>query len=105
MTLYHVEITENARLDMECIYDYIAIDLQSPEHAINQYNRIADIILTLDTFPERHKIMDEEPGYSRGSRLLPIDNYIVVYEISGDIVYVTNVFYGASDIIEKLKFI
>ena len=28
---------------------------------MKQYNRIADEILTLDTFPERFRIMDSEP--------------------------------------------
>jgi hypothetical protein len=33
---------------MEDIYNYIAIELMSPENAMGQYNRIADEILTLD---------------------------------------------------------
>ena len=32
-----------------------------PDNAMGQYNRIADEILTLDTFPERFRIMDSEP--------------------------------------------
>ena len=31
------------------------------DNAMGQYNRIADEILTLDTFPERFRIMDSEP--------------------------------------------
>lgn len=46
---------------MEDIYNYIAIDLLAPDNAMGQYNRIADEILTLDTFPERFRIMDSEP--------------------------------------------
>ena len=46
---------------MEDIYNYIAIDLLAPENAMGQYNRIADEILTLDTFTERFRIMDSEP--------------------------------------------
>jgi len=38
---------------MEEIYNYIAEQLQAPETAMGQYNRIADAIETLDTFPER----------------------------------------------------
>ena len=34
---------------------------QYPDNAMGQYNRIADEILTLDTFPERFRIMDSEP--------------------------------------------
>ena len=46
---------------MEDIYNYIAIDLLAPDNAMGQYNRIADEILTLDTFQERFRIMDSEP--------------------------------------------
>ena len=46
---------------MEDIYNYIAIDLLASENAMGQYDRIADEILTLDTFPERFRIMDSEP--------------------------------------------
>ena len=34
---------------------------QYPDNAMGQYNRIADEILTLDTFTERFRIMDSEP--------------------------------------------
>ena len=46
---------------MEDMYNYIALELLSPESAMGQYNRIADEILTLDTLPQRYRIMDSEP--------------------------------------------
>ena len=61
MKQYKVEITKEALQDMEDIYNYIAIDLLALDNAMGQYNRIADEILTLDTFPERFRIMDSEP--------------------------------------------
>ena len=61
MKQYKVEITKEALQDMEDIYNYIAIDLLAPDNAMGQYNRIADEILTLDTFQERFRIMDSEP--------------------------------------------
>lgn len=61
MKQYKVEITKEALQDMEDKYNYIAIDLLAPDNAMGQYNRIAVEILTLDTFPERFRIMDSEP--------------------------------------------
>ena len=61
MEQYKVEITKEALQDMEDMYNYIALELLSPENAMGQYNRIADEILTLDTFPQRYRIMDSEP--------------------------------------------
>jgi len=100
---YEVEITEAAATDMEEIYDYIAIALLSPETALEQYNRIADATLTLEALPERHGIVDFEPGKSRGTRILPVDNYSILYVVKGKKVYITDVLYSASDITARIK--
>ncbi len=42
---YNVVITGEAEKDMEDIYNYIALELLSPENAMGQYNRIAEEIL------------------------------------------------------------
>jgi len=100
---YKVEITEAAASDMERLYDYIAMDLLSPETAMEQYNRIADATLTLETLPKRHGIVDFEPGRSRGTRILPVDNYSVLYVVKEKKVYITDVLYSASDIIARMR--
>ncbi|WP_345786551.1 type II toxin-antitoxin system RelE/ParE family toxin [Syntrophobotulus glycolicus] len=64
MKQYKVQITDSALTDMEEIYNYIAEQLQAPETAIGQYNRIADAIEALDTFPERVKLMESEEEYA-----------------------------------------
>ena len=46
-----VQITDSALNDMEELYRYIAEKLESPQNAAGQYDRIADEILSLDTFP------------------------------------------------------
>ena len=45
MKQYKVQITDKVLADMEEIYNYIAIQLQAPENAIGQYNRIAKKII------------------------------------------------------------
>lgn len=98
MKQYKVEITKEALQDMEDIYNYIAIDLLAPDNAMGQYNRIADEILTLDTFPERFRIMDSEPEKRMELRRMLVDNYSVFYTIRDERVIVTDVLYTASDI-------
>jgi|ADurb_Cas_02_Slu_FD_contig_41_612650_length_645_multi_2_in_0_out_0_1 hypothetical protein len=44
MKKYRVKITGKALVDMEVVYDYIAYNLQSPDTAMKQYNRIAAAI-------------------------------------------------------------
>lgn len=101
---YNVVITKDAEQDMEDIYNYIALELLSPEYAMGQYNRIADAILQLDTFPESFRIVDFEPEHSMEIRRKFIDNYTIFYRITGNRVEVTNVLYTPSDIEKRLKF-
>lgn len=79
MKHYTVEITNEALADMEQLYNHIAYVLQAPENAMDQYNRIADAILTLDTMAERISIMESEPERSKEMRRLLVDNYSVFF--------------------------
>ena len=62
-----------------------------------------DEILTLDTFPERFRIMDSEPEKRMELRRMLVDNYSVFYTIRDERVIVTDVLYTASDIEARLR--
>lgn len=102
MKQYVVRITDRALADMEEIYNYIAIQLQAPENAMGQYNRIAEAIIGLNVFPERVKLVESEPERIMGLRQLVIDNYSVFYVIEDMDVIVTRVLYSAMDISRRL---
>ena len=63
MKQYLVKITDEALADMERLYHYIACDLQSPEYALAQYNRIAEKIMKLSVFPKRFYLIKNEEVY------------------------------------------
>lgn len=102
MKQYVVRITDRALADMEEIYNYIAIQLQAPENAMGQYNRIAEAIEGLNVFPERVKLVESEPERIMGLRQLVIDNYSAFYVIEDIDVIVTRVLYTAMDISRRL---
>jgi len=102
MMQYKVQITDKALVDMEAIYYYIAEQLQSPDTAMAQFNRIAAAIETLGTFPERVKLMESEEERALGLRQMTVDNYSVFFHIREDRVIITNVLYGAVDISRRL---
>jgi plasmid stabilization system protein ParE len=103
MKQYKIQITDMALSDMEEIYNYIAVQLHAPEVAMGQYNRIADAIETLDTFPERVKLMETEEERVLELRQMPVDNFSVFFHIREDRVFITNVLYSASDIAKRLR--
>lgn len=103
MKQYDVKITDLALADMEAVYDYIANDLQAPDTAMKQYDRIAKEIESLRTFPNRCKLFDSPPERDRGLRRLLVDNYSVIYTVDDESATVLRVLYSASDIIARLR--
>ena len=76
---YEVELSEQADSDLREIFEYIAFELQSPENASGQLDRLEEQILSLDIMPERYRKYENEPWKSRGLRVLPVDNYVIFY--------------------------
>ena len=77
--IYEVEVSEQADSDLRGIFEYIAFELQSPQNASGQLDRLEEQILSLDTMPECYRKYEKEPWKSRGLRVLPVDNYVVLY--------------------------
>ena len=78
--IYEVEVSEQADSDLRGIFEYIAFELQSPENASGQLDRLEEQILSLDTMPERYRKYVFEPWKSRGLCELTEDNYVVTAE-------------------------
>ena len=91
---YNVNISKDAKKDLREIYNYIAIDLLSPQTALNQLDRIEKAILSLDSMPERHRIYDEK--INSMVRVLTVNNYCVFYIVNEEkrIVHIARVLYG-----------
>lgn len=58
---YQVVYSSEALNDIRKIYSYIAYELQVPDTALNQVNRIRKEIRSLDFMPMRYSIVDWEP--------------------------------------------
>ena len=102
--IYEVEVSEQADSDLRGIFEYIAFELQSSENASGQLDRLEEQILSLDTMPERYRKYEKEPWKSRGLRILPVDNYVVLYIADSDkkIVTILRVLYAGRDIDNQL---
>lgn len=69
---------------------------------MGQYNRIANAIDSLDTFPERVKLMETEEECALGLRQMRVDNFSVFFHVQEERVIITNVLYSACDIEKRL---
>lgn len=101
MNSYEVKITNKALEDMESIHDYIANVLLSKINADNQYDRIANTILSLDMNPKRIKTIEFELENLHELRQMVVDNYSIFFIVKNNTVYVISILYSASDIIRK----
>lgn len=83
-----VELTEDAELDIEQIFEFIAAggDILN---ASRVFKRIHEHILTLESFPERARESDAYPG----ARELVIKNlpYVAVFYLDAEVVRVAAV--------------
>lgn len=96
---YKVMYTAGAKKDLRNIFRYISEELLAPENAAGQTERM------LDTMPNRNRLYEEEPWYSRGLRFFPVDNYLVFYKTDDEteIVYVVRIMYGGRDVHKQLN--
>lgn len=102
---FRVEYSQEAVDDLREIYAYIAFELMVPDTARNQVKRIREKIRSLDFMPEKYVTVDWEPWKSRNVHKVPVDNFVIFYEIenSKSVVTVLRIFYGGQDIENIVK--
>ncbi len=103
--IFEVEISDQADRDLRDIYEYIAYELQSQENASGQLDRLEARIMNLEQMPERFRLYEKEPWHDRGLRVMPVDNYCVLY-VADDkkaVVTIIRVMYGGRDIEAQLQ--
>ena len=97
---YEVQYSDEAMVDLEEIFSYIAFSLQAPVAAELQVNRIRAEIKSLCSMPERYMLVDWEPWHSMKMHRVIVDNYIVFYLVNDSeaTVDIVRIFYGGRDI-------
>lgn len=103
--IFEVEVSDQADIDLRNIYEYIVFELQSPENASGQLDRLEKSIMGLDQMPERFRVYEKEPWHSRGLHIMPVDNYCVLYipDMEKGLVTIIRVMYGGQDIDTQLN--
>jgi len=103
--MWKVDYSLSANRDLQEIHDYISGILLEPAIAVKQTNRIMDAVDSLDQMPLRHRLYDKEPWRSQGLRIMPVDNYVVLYlpDESYNTVTIVRIMYGGRDIEKQLS--
>lgn len=103
--IYEIVITEQADADLRKIYEYIAFELLSPDHAERQLGRLEKDIAGLEKFPERFMPYRKESWHGRVLRMMPVDNYLVFYVVDkkSGIVTIIRVMYAGRNVEKQLS--
>lgn len=103
--MYSVKISEKAESDLKEIFEYVAFELLSVQTAFDLLERLEKSILNLNQMPNRHIAYEKEPWKSRGLRIMPVGNYIVLYIVDEEsaVVNIVRVMYGGREIETQLN--
>ena len=91
---YQLKIFPMARLDMEQIFDYIAVELCNPTAAIGQINDFEKAFENICTFPESCPYINNEYVKDKSLRKLIVNNYIAFYRVRDNEIQVVRVLCG-----------
>ena len=91
---YQLKIFPLARLDMEQIFNHIAVNLSNPTAAINQINDFEKAFANICIFPESCPFINNGYVKDKTLRKLIINNYIAFYRIKNNEIQVVRVLYG-----------
>lgn len=96
---YTVKITLQAQEQLREIVSYIRFTLQAPGTAMKMLNALEKEIASLDQFPNRFPLTEEEPWHSQGIHKLSVKNYLVYFWINEDAktVQVIAIIYGRKE--------
>lgn len=94
-----VKLTQQAEENLREIADYIRFTLQSPGIAAKMLDTLAEEIFSLDQFPYRAPLTEEEPWHSQGVHALTVKNFLVYFWVdeAAKKVQVMGIVYGCRD--------
>ena len=101
--IYRVQLTDEAKMDLRGIYEYIAYTLLEPWIARNVKQRILAGLKSLNQMPERYPVYQDEPWKSRGLRRINIGNYSGFYLVTEKSVQIIRILYGGRNISSVLQ--
>lgn len=93
---YAVKISGLAEKQLHDIAVYIRFTLQAPSTATKMLDFLAEEIVSLDQFPNRVPLTEEEPWHSRGLHKLTVKNFLVYFWVDEETmeVQVASIVYG-----------
>lgn len=78
---YQIAVLKQVENDMKEIIEYYRDMLKEPETAARIYEMIIQKFYSLETMPQRCRIVSEPPYAQMGIRRLLVGNYVIFYRV------------------------
>lgn len=100
MKTYDIVISNQAKIDLNGIDDYISNELLAPQSALKVIREVEARIKSLEILPARFHRYKEEPWFSRGVRVTRVRHYMVFFYVDEDKgeVIILHILYSRRDI-------
>lgn len=104
MEHYSVNISKQARADMQGILRHISVYLREPATADHMLSRFEEAASSLETMPNRCALVPDDYLASAGFRMTSVGNYLVFYMVDQEakVVNISRVLYGRQNWIDLL---
>ena len=95
--MFDVKITEVAQGEINSICNYLENELHSKQAKSNFLAKVDKQVDILSELPEIYGISIRPEIEKFNGRVAPVNNYVLIYIIEGDEVFVLHVFHGSQD--------
>lgn len=100
--MYNLLITEAAEMDLDSIVDYIAVTLANPAAATTFLDQVEEGYQILRTTPLAYAACSDDVLRAKQYRKAVINNYLLIYRVDQQTVYVLRFFFGRQDYARQL---
>ena len=101
--MFEIRYLPLAKKDLSNIALYIADHLKAPQAAIELVDALDSSISRLKQFPYSCKVYQPIKALEDEYRLLPVNNYIVLYVVIDNVVEIRRIVYAKMDLEKLLK--
>lgn len=101
--MYEIRYLPLAGKDLADITTYIADHLKAPQAALDLLNALDESISSLELFRYAYKVYQPLKGLENEYRLLPVNNYAILYVVKEQVVEIHRVLYAKMDLTKIIK--
>ena len=94
---YNYVFSPLAEQDLNDIFDYISLELDSPQAAEQLINSIQDTVEKMCYFPLSRPLLTNKILKKKGYRLIVVKNFNIFYVFENNIIIIRRILYGRRD--------